>query len=249
MFHKIIEVNTAVFKYFSERLSKELGVTVRYARKSSYDYTEEQPQQIYPCVAIQDYVPTPRENWWIEHKPFHRANSMDGTTGYLFYLPLWMDFRYDISIASKSYKEYLNLQQWFLENVISEDEITLESFKVGGIETGEPISIESRAQDVPRTDGVYETSYEVTFAVWVFAREPKSVTNIQEVIIRLHEGTLKTAKVAYKGNLFTMPTKKVSDYITWAIATGEDYSGIRAISSEEYDALEEKDPQMLYVIH
>ena len=186
MFHKIIDVHTAVFKYFSERISEELGVNVRYARKSSFDYSEEQPQQIYPCVAIQDYAPVPRENWWIEYKPFHRATSEDGKTGYVYYLPLWMDFRYDISIASKSYKDYLRMQQWFLENTIAEDEITLESFVVGGMETGEPISITTRTQDIPSTDGVYETNYEITFAVWLYAREPVGIETVQNIVLRLN---------------------------------------------------------------
>lgn len=275
MFHKIIDVHTAVFKYFSERISEELGVSVRYARKSSHDYSEEQPQQVYPCVAIQDYAPVPKENWWIEYKAFHRATSVDGKTGYLYYLPLWMDFRYDVSIASKSYTEYLRLQQWFLENTIAEDEITLESFKVGGVETGEPIPIATRAQDVPRTDGVYETSYEITFSVWLYVREPVGIETVQEVCLKLHRisavsmalpdfnldfnfdflvkerqySDIYSAIELYSdGNKWYFPRYRLTDLIAQALITFGGYSGIRDITRAEYDALEHKDPNMIYII-
>jgi hypothetical protein len=234
-----------VFKYFSEKLSEEMGVLVRYARKSSGDYVEEQPQQVYPCVAIQDYTPTPREDWWIEHKPFHRANSQDGKTAYLYYLPMWMQFRYDVSIAAKHYKEYCDLQQWFIKNVIGMDEITLESIVIGGVEVGEPIPIESRSQDVPRKDGVFETDYEVTFSVWLYAREPEGVAAVQDIVVRMQQADFI---VVAGGESTTVKKRRLTDYLGGLVASG-DYVGIRTISASEYEALEEKDPKMVYVIH
>lgn len=260
MFHKIIDVHNAVFKYFSERISEELGVHVRYARKSSHDYSEEQDAQIYPCVAIQEYFPVPKEDWWIEYKGFHRATSVDGSTGYLYYLPLWMDFRYDMSVASKSYKDYVRIQQWFLENTIAEDEITLESFVVNGMETGEPISIETRVQDIPRTDGVYETNYEITFSIWLYARRPVGIDTVQDVVLRLHrakesdldfDSSFNEDFPVFVAHNFTMtecPFKSLTDYLAQIFITTENYSGIRGIAREEYDSLEVKDPDMIYVI-
>lgn len=250
MFHKIIDVHNAVFKYFSERISEELGVHVRYARKSSHDYSEEQDAQIYPCVAIQEYFPVPKEDWWIEYKGFHRATSVDGSTGYLYYLPLWMDFRYDMSVASKSYKDYVRIQQWFLENTIAEDEITLESFVVNGMETGEPISIVTRAQDVPRTDGVYETNYEITFSVWLYTRRPVGFETVQEIVISISQASIPsdTAAVVYQGQRWVSPNRQLTDLIARTLVTVDGYTGIRSISQEEYDSLEPKDPDMIYVI-
>lgn len=253
MFYKIIDVHTAVFRYFSESLEKDLGVHVRYAHRSSQDYTEEQEQQIYPCVAIQDYFPTPKENWWIEHKAFHRATSLNGEIAYLYYLPLWMQFRYDVSTASKSFFDHQQLQQWFLEHVVADDEITLQPIIVGDMDAGEPISISTRVQDIPRTDGVFETNYEVTFDVWLYARSPISVSAIQDVVIHLNRVkpstrgedfyTLVAGEVSYK-----VPRARLTDYIARAVLEIDGYSGIRDISRKEYDALEVKDPNMIYII-
>lgn len=263
MFYKIQEVHTAVFRYFSKRIQSELpGVNVRYARKSSKDYTEEQQQQLYPCVALQEYSPVPRENWWIEHKAFARASSTDGTTGYLYYLPIFMDFRYDISIAAKSYTEYLQLQQWFLENTIAVDEITLQPHAVGEYEAGEPITIETRAQDIPRTDGVYETNYEVTFQIWLYARQPVGLEAVQNVSIKLHR--VKTpiapgadfsydfnddyALVRYRDSQWRFPYDTITDRIALLLLELDGYSGIMDITQADYDALAEKDPDMIYII-
>ena len=75
---------------------------------------EEQENQIYPCIAIQDYIPVPQKEWFMRHgNLISGGKDFQNLTGYLYLRPIWMEFRYDVSIATKSYKEYLAMQDYF----------------------------------------------------------------------------------------------------------------------------------------
>ena len=41
----------------------------------------------------------------------------------------------------------------------------------------------TRPQDIPRTDGVYETNYEFTLNVWLYVKEPQEVQLIQKIVV------------------------------------------------------------------
>jgi hypothetical protein len=54
---------------------KSITLLSRYARKSSFDYVEEQENQIYPCIAIMDYTPVPSRDWFVDMKTLLRRKS------------------------------------------------------------------------------------------------------------------------------------------------------------------------------
>ena len=86
---------------------KSITLLSRYARKSSFDYVEEQENQIYPCIAIMDYTPVPSRDWFVDMKTYFGGKGFSELTGYLYRRPVRMEFRYDVSIVSKSYNEFL----------------------------------------------------------------------------------------------------------------------------------------------
>lgn len=188
MIRSINQVNEEFFKLFHNVIidvkGKRKKVKSRYARKSSYDYVEED-EQIYPIISIQDYPPTPREDWWIDTRSYFGGMDEDGMRGYLFYHPVWMDFRFDVNIASKGYHEYIALQDYFTKNFVSELRFIFQSRDSYGDIVGVVVPYELDEVDIPRTDGVFETSYEFTLWVWLYAKEPKEVDLVQEIVVNL----------------------------------------------------------------
>lgn len=164
----------------------EKTILCRYARKSSNDYVEEQENQIYPCIAIQDYTPTLKNEWYVDMKPYIGGKSLDGLTAFLFMRPIWMEFRYDVSIAAKSYNDFLALQDYFMENFVYGVRLMFNKQLSGDDLVGAIVPYTIRENYIPRIDGVYEINYEFTCSVWVQPQKPKEVSLVQEIIINGH---------------------------------------------------------------
>lgn len=189
MLTSIKQVNEQFFRKFYGLIipigSSKQKIHCRYARKSSHDYTEEQPQQIYPCIAIQDYVPVPREEWFIDMHAYFGGKTLDGLKGYLYQRPIWMNFKYDVSIVSKSYNEYMAMQDYFMSNFVYGKRFIFNQHFSGEEAVGDIVPYEVRDTDVPRTDGVFETNYEFTCSVWLYPRTPEEVDLVQSIVINL----------------------------------------------------------------
>lgn len=189
MLTSIRQVNEQFFrKFFGLSIpigNEEKTILCRYAKKSSFDYTEEQEQQIYPCIAIQDYVPIPKEEWYIDMHAYFGGKTLDGLKGYLFFRPIWMEFRYDVSIVSKSYNEYMAMQDFFMRNFVYGKRFIFNKHFSGEEAVGDIVPYSVRATDVPRVDGVFETNYEFTCSVWLYPRKPEEVTLVQQIVIRM----------------------------------------------------------------
>ena len=71
---------------------KSITLLSRYARKSSFDYVEEQENQIYPCIAILDYTPVPSRDWFVDMKTYFGGKGFSELTGYLYRRPIHMNF-------------------------------------------------------------------------------------------------------------------------------------------------------------
>lgn len=164
----------------------EKTILCRYARKSSKDYVEEQENQVYPCIAIQDYSPSPKREWFIDMHAYFGGKSLDGLKGYLYMRPIWLEFRYDVSVVAKSYNEFLAIQDYFMENFVYGKRFLFNKQLSGEDEVGDVVPYEIRGTDVPRTDGVFEYNYEFTCSVWLYPRTPEEVDLIQKVVLNLH---------------------------------------------------------------
>ena len=187
MITSIRQTNEEFFKTFYKTVviidGEEKRIPCRYARLSSNDYAEETENQTYPCVSIQDYTPTLKREWYIDMKQYFGGMSMDGLTGYLYRRPVWMEFRYDVGVASKSYKEFLAIQDHFMKNYTCETRFLFNKQLSGEDSVGDIVPYEVRENYIPRTDGVFEINYEFTCSVWVQPIEPEEVDIIKNIII------------------------------------------------------------------
>lgn len=185
MLTTIRQVNEEFFRIFHglkmDISGEKKTILCRYAKKSSRDYVEEQSNQIYPCIVIQDYPPTPKEEGYIDMKPYFGGKTLDGLKGYLYYRPIWMEFRYDVSIVAKSYNEFLSMQDYFTEHFVYGKRFIFNRQLSGEDTVGDIVPYEIRETYIPRADGVFETNYEFTCSVWLYAQKPQEVDLIQKV--------------------------------------------------------------------
>lgn len=162
---------------------RDTTILCRYARKSSYDYSEEQDEQVYPCIVIQDYTPVPKKEWFIDMHAYFGGKSLDGLTGYLYQRPIWMEFRYDVSIVSKGYNSFTVMQDYFTRNFVYGKRFLFNQKFSGEDAVGDIVPYTIRETDMPRTDGLFETNYEFTCSVWLYPKDPEEVALIQKVVL------------------------------------------------------------------
>ena len=192
MLTSIKQVDTEFYKlFYKTRIvvnGVEKTIPLIYARQSSYDYSEAQPNQTYPCIAVQNYTPTPKEEWFIDMHPYFGGRSMDGIKAYLYQRPIWMNFRYDVSIVSKGYSEYMAMQQLFLTKFVYGKRFVFDKRLTGEAEVGDIVAYTVRQTDIPRMDGVLETNYEFNLAPWIYAKTPEERTDIiSQIVLNMEE--------------------------------------------------------------
>jgi len=195
MFTTIEQVHEEFFKLFFnyplEIEGEPQSVYFRYAKKSGLDYAEEDDNQSYPCIVIQDYSPELKDSWFVDLKKYLGEYSEDGLKAYLYSRPVWMDFRYDVSICAKSYFEYKALQQSFLKQFQTQGRLILNKTDLGvDGEVGEVVPFKVIATDIPREDGVSETNYEFSLSVWVSPTTKEEVDVVTQVILGIEENLL-----------------------------------------------------------
>lgn len=187
MLTTIRQVNEQFFRKFYG-LKMQIGgvekvVLCRYAKKSSYDYVEEQANQIYPCIVIQDYTPTPKDEWYVDMHSYFGGKSLNGLTGYLYQRPIWMEFRYDVSIVAKSYNDFISMQDYFMQNFVYGVRFLFNQKLDGENAVGDIVPYEVRETTIPRTDGLFEMNYEFTCSVWLYSQTPQEVALVQKIVV------------------------------------------------------------------
>lgn len=187
MLTTIRQVNEQFFRKFYG-LKMQIGgaekvVLCRYAKKSSYDYAEEQINQIYPCIVIQDYTPTPKDEWYVDMHSYFGGKSLNGLTGYLYQRPIWMEFRYDVSIVAKSYNDFISMQDYFMQNFVYGVSFLFNQKLDGENAVGDIVPYKVRETTIPRTDGLFEMNYEFTCSVWLYSQTPQEVALVQKIVV------------------------------------------------------------------
>lgn len=195
MLTTIRQVNEQFFRKFYG-LKMQIGgaekvVLCRYAKKSSYDYVEEQANQVYPCIVIQDYTPTPKDEWYIDMHSYFGGKSLNGLTGYLYQRPIWMEFRYDVSIVAKSYNDFISMQDYFMQNFVYGVRFLFNQKLDGENAVGDIVPYEVRETTIPRTDGLFEMNYEFTCSVWLYSQTPQEVALVQKIVVNAMPKKLK----------------------------------------------------------
>ena len=190
MLYSIADVNEQFFAALQgitihdAKTKTDKPVWVRYAKESSGDYTEsKKPAQVYPCVVIADFTPRLHPDWYVDLHTYAGGLSRDGLTAYIYRRPIRMEFHFDVSIATKSYFDYVALKDFFLTHFQANTRLLLNKRLEGELEVGDIVPYEVRATDIPRNDGVFETNYEFTLSPWVTPITPEQVQVIQELAI------------------------------------------------------------------
>lgn len=189
MLTSINQVNREFFKLFDNlQIEYEDGnifvPKYRYARKSSYDYTEEDAEPIYPCIAVQDYAPTPSDRWYVDlRRYFDGEISEDKLKGYLTMKPIYMEFRYDVSIAAKSFLEHTAMKDYFLKHFVYGGSFLFDKRLSGDDAVGDVIPYEVFATDITRADGIFETNYEFRLLAWLYVKDSEEVALVKEIAV------------------------------------------------------------------
>ena len=193
MITSIKQVNTEFFKLFHgvkiQIEGEEVVIPSRYYKKSSFNYVENSPE-VYPCITIQDYSPELKPEWFIDMRPRIGGISTDGLRAQLYKSPVWMNFRYDVGLASKGYNETQAMRDYFQRRFNSEVGFIFNSVIVDNEILGDVVPYTMRMTDIPRNDGIFETNMEFNLSVWVYLVEPKEVELVQEIILNINPVTV-----------------------------------------------------------
>lgn len=265
MLTSIRQVHEEFFKVFYRTKVNVNGslkdIPCRYARKSSYDYSEEQSNQVYPCIVIQDYTPELKEEWYVDVRPYFGGLSSDCLKGFLYNRPVWMSFRYDVSIVSKSFTEFLAMQDHFLQNFVCKVGFLFNKRLTGENAVGDVVPYKVRETDIPRTDGVHEKNYEFTLSAWIYPQTPQEVELVQDIVLTLIRVSpdMESDHVTEDGKVVITADEKefsnvfksqfTADEIETILKTtvvSEDVDTIRTI--DKYEEGGEYDPRTLYVV-
>ena len=186
MLTSITQVNTEFFKLF-HGIRVPVGndfihVPSRYFKKSSYNYVENTPET-YPCTTIQDYAPEMKPEWFIDMKTRISGVSEDGLTAFIYRNPVWMNFRYDVGLASKGYKESILLRDYFQRKFNAEVGFIFNQKIIDGDIIGDVVPYTMRMTDIPRSDGIFETNMEFNLSAWIYLTEPKEVELVKNIVL------------------------------------------------------------------
>ena len=96
-----------------------------------------------------------------------------------------MNFRYDVSIVSKSYFEFMAMQEYFMKNLVYGKRFLFNSQLTGDDQVGDVVPYTIRETDIPRTDGVHEMNYEFNLSVWLYPKDAEEVSLVQNVVLQL----------------------------------------------------------------
>ena len=189
MLTSVAQVNTEFFKRFhgltiqSERRG-EIVLPCIYAKKSSEDYTEADENQRYPCIAIQDLAVRLKDGWFKDFKRY-AVNPIPGAdTAALYSRPLWMEFPYDVSIATKSYNEFMAMQALFMQKFEFLESFIFDGAVLeDGTEVGDVVPFTLTETDIPRTDGVFEKNYSFVLSAWLYLRDAQEFEAVKKIVI------------------------------------------------------------------
>lgn len=197
MHTKISEIKEAFYKEFynspiilTSRDGADVTVNVRHAEKSSANYTEEELQQLYPCIAIYDYPAELSKKWsntghkyYADQRSSLGNNVIDIATAY--YEPVFLTFKFDVSFVAKMYNHYSQLEEYFLKNYLWRDVLIIDKKLVGDEIIGESCFLYTKPTKIPRPDGVFEINYEFTFDAWLQVQDPEDVDLITQLNINI----------------------------------------------------------------
>lgn len=181
--------------FFREINSHNITASVGKVPLVYYDKFNKTPTEIqraqYPVMSLQNYRPKANDGWTDNMQEIY-----DGLGGYddkgvpltiqSFREPIYLDFRYDISVATKTQNDLDVICDQILKIYGTESEIFLDkTILPDGTIVGVPVWVKVEAEDIPRSDEIKEVNHEFTFSCFVDYKDPLVLEVIQNVNITL----------------------------------------------------------------
>lgn len=169
-------------------------VPLLFFKKSVQNYTEGTFEQ-YPIVALEYFPPTLRAGYNNYIQPRYaglRDTDGDGEDDTIDKMPfpLFMEGRFELSVAAKDETVYTAINTWFYRNFDYSNQAVFKFNKID-VPNTEPISdlvpYSIEVQESPRTDGVYETIFSFTLQPRMDIQLPKEYATVQDYEIALNQ--------------------------------------------------------------
>lgn len=144
---------------------------VRYYKRSGESSVED-AREYYPCIVIQDFAPE-IDATLLWGKEFVEGifDEARGMREYV-YLPVPMNYRFQVSAVTRRQKEASGINDWFLQRFISG---TSSFFEFNKMQTDEgfvadvtPYTV--KVSENPREDGRFEYVYDFTLKTYIHAK-------------------------------------------------------------------------------
>jgi hypothetical protein len=167
-----------------------IQVPLLFFKKSTYNYTEA-PLEAYPIISIEAFSPTLRDGYNnLVQKRYAALRDMDNDgeddTISEIPLPLWMEVRYEASVAAKDEKHYSAIYDWFLSRFDYSNQACF-SFNKVEIPNIPPIAdyvpYKLTTNESPRTDGIYEVVFSFTLYPRLDIKATKDFDVVTEIEI------------------------------------------------------------------
>ena len=170
------------------RHEKTIEVPIVYYKKSATDYSEGE-RESYPKVSVQDYMPTYNDMWHnypegvSKRLAGYRDEDGDGKIDTVDWIPdpFMMEFRFLVSCAAKSSLEFYVLTDYFNTKFGKKGTFSFNKIPVIGTEPiADYVDYSVTPNEIERSDGVYEASYDFVLKVWVQAKDKVTYNDLLE---------------------------------------------------------------------
>ena len=153
-------------------------IPVIYARKSALTYAE-MTEERYPVVSVLDYPPDIDTEWMQNFEQtvsgHHDFTDNKSAKAYLIEDPIRLNFRYEITtFLSNPNHKYLTADYMF-KRFQSRGQFILNALTVDGDTIGDVVGYTMNHSEVPRTDGIFEMTYEFVAKILVQIKDPIEV--------------------------------------------------------------------------
>jgi hypothetical protein len=185
-FFKIFAGQDLTRPFYVELLDEK--IPVRYF-KSSEDYSEEE-REAYPVISIQDYQPTFNPKFHNDVFNYHVIGDNDGSLADIWRPHFFLDFKFDVGVASKEKLMYDLIRQKFLFKYGKKGVIWMSQYQdykeaVDANKAVIGVDYSIIPAEIERSDGIFETNYEFTVSAWFNAGSVDAVQMVEELNVTL----------------------------------------------------------------
>lgn len=186
-FKHLSEVHAAFFGLFGMDAPKPsftadgLEVAVRFYNRGGGSDAQDQPLK-YPVVSIQDFPPELDKMRRVRVPTTYGGDFQQNDKGDLvgrevpFALPL--NFRYQVSAATKKNSDMWKIQEWFMQHFNPAEpqmSLLLDQTPTQYGPLGEPVPYTLKVRPVPREDKIFEQAYDFELKAWVNVLVPSKL--------------------------------------------------------------------------